>query len=148
MIKIYFSLLLFMLTLNVKNANHHVSLISGDPNVRITIQWGKIPTCTGWGICGIVLGVGNVFSAVQIDLSSTGHWILVISRQDIVKYHPELISIFDGKRTVTFENSYTLPQEIKKKLETKVDLVIQANQIYPLTYNDGKYFISFPFELN
>jgi len=143
--KIYISLLIFFLIQSVEKANHNASLICGDPNVRITIQWGRIPNCTGWGICGIVLGDENVFSAVQIDSLSGEYWMLVISKQDLVKYHPELISILDEKRIVTFEDSYILPPEIKKALGTSADLTIRANQIYPLTYNEGKYFIAFPF---
>ena len=118
--------------------------------IRITVELGKPTLCLGWGICDIE--IGSTLSAnegfVEVGDGSGGgggsSWFLYLSKESLLATNPEHLGRFEGQRTINFENTYVLPEEVKKALGVSKDLVIQGNSTYPVRLENGYYVVRIP----
>lgn len=123
------------------------------PKITITIEIGRVITCIPyWSICKVDVGVGLLAATAEAIPPGSGSggggggsWILSLPRENFAKYYPDFLVKLDGKSTVTFQDSYTLPIQVQQALGAKKTLVVKANVAYPLKFENGEYIITFPF---
>src|SRR5687767_6826125 len=128
------------------------------PVITIAIEIGIPPMCIwGWRICKITFGgpaptKEGLSGVIEYNPKTSGggsgggggsSWTLTFSREDFSKYYPDFLSNVDGKNTVTFEGSYTLPSEIRDALGATQDLMIKEKTPYPIVFVGGNYSITF-----
>ena len=132
---------------------NYAERISPDwPKITITIEIGQLITCIpAWSICKIDIGAGLLAATAEAIPPGSGSggggggsWVLSLPRENFARYYPAFLVKLDGKSTVTFEDSYTLPVEVQKALGAKKPLVIKENEAYPLKFENGEYVITFP----
>jgi len=127
--------------------------------IKIEIEVGFPVICTGWGICHWDITAGDQAASIELDLSEDtgdgvsgggsgggggGSWILRIPRAYLLTNNPDALKYFEGKRTVSFPDTYVAPQSIKNALGSFKDLIIQKNSTYPLKFVNGEYVITVP----
>ena len=133
-------------------ANDVERISSEWPKITITIEIGHVITCIpAWSICKIDIGAEMLGATAEAfppgggsGGGGTGSWILSLPRDNFAKYYPGYLVRLDGKSTVSFENSYTLPVEVQTALGVKKPIVVKANVAYPLKFENGEYIITFP----
>lgn len=141
-------LLILGLILDGRSASN-VKCDSDGPKLQLTLEIGrKSKDCDGWGICGIDIKLTGLFAYVEIGPGSGGggggSWILTIPKANLLRYEPGMTSVLDGKNTVRFEDQFIFPAEVKERLGSAKDLIIQGNSTYPLRFENGNYIITFP----
>ncbi len=122
------------------------------PKITISIEIGIRPNCIlAWAICHIEmegLGLNATIQTFPVEDGSGGggggSWLLTMPRQNLARYHPEFLVKLDGKSTVTFEDTYVVPSDVKNALGSAGDLVIKGNTPYPLKHKNGEYVITLP----
>ncbi len=119
-------------------------ILTDGPKVHITVRYGNTKDCTGWGICEIGIEVDGLSGTLEVGSGGGGSWILTIPRDYLLRYEPEHLNKFDGQSSVYFDDTYVLPEEVKKAAGSVTDLIIRANISYPVRYVNGSYEIRFP----
>ncbi len=150
--QIIITALLSVLLLASGNAVTLTNVPPDGPKFTITIEIGRKPSCImAWALCNVTFGgFGLTANAESFPASGGsgggggGSWRIYIPRDNFAKYYPSYLIKLDGKSTVTFVESFTVPADVKKALGSMKDLVIQGNVAYPLTYENGEFVITFP----
>jgi hypothetical protein len=150
--KLILTMILALMVFAVSKANNAERISPEWPKITITIEIGQLITCIPyWSICRLDVGVGLLAATAEAFPSGSGSggggggsWILSLPREKFAIYYPAFLAKLDGKSTVTFEGSYTLPVEVQKALGAQKTLVIKANETYPLKFENGEYVITFP----
>ena len=142
--KIFLLMLSVTTLLSNGKTNQNDWFLTGGPKVHITVKFGNTIDCTGWGICEIKIGVNGLTGSLEVDSGEGGSWILTIPRDTLLRYEPKFLNKFEGQSSVYFDETYILPQEVKKAAGSDAELIIRANNMYPVRYINGSYEIRFP----
>lgn len=144
--------MLSLLCLASVMAKEKPSLTTEGPKITITVEIGRRPGCTmAWAICSFT--VGGLGLTANVESFPTGNggggggggsWRLYLPRESFAKQYPSFLKNLDGKSTVTFESSFTVPVDVQKALGSTKELLIQENVAYPLTYENGVFVMTFP----
>jgi len=133
-----------------------MNTFSMSPDIVITIRINlhtKSSGCsTGFGFCRFQISTGiggqspqysNDLSA-QAYLNSSNQLVLKISDADLQQYEGgKSLAWFQGKKSVTVSEDYSLGSDLDKALGATSPLVIRAGT-YNLTYEGGIYTMIFP----
>jgi len=106
----------------------------------------KNHNCTGIGVCSIQINSSYADGIVNgtVDFNpAEGTMILGIYEKDILSVQPDKIVYFKNKKTVTFDEDFTLPSEFNIQTKISKPLIIKKG-VYPITYKNGMFFIEFP----
>ncbi len=154
-ILILFSILIFQ---GYNRACGNENLPADWPTVTITVEIGMPRTCEqGLSVCRIDVGIQFLAGTAELLPADSdggvghgggggggGSWRISIPRENMVKYYPNYLSKFDGQKTVTFEASYVVPDNVRKALGAANNILIRGNVAYPLKYENGEFTITMP----
>lgn len=109
--------------------------------------------CTKYlGICKIGFCVVIDFSdnapgsgqiPCSISINRNDELVIQLSEDNISKYDPGLLKYFEGRTTVSFDDTYDITEEVSKGLQPRGQVVIRPGT-YPLSYQNGIYTLVFP----
>jgi hypothetical protein len=147
---------IFMLPILVSASEVIVASASPSPDIviclRIIFHKPKYDCERGFGLCldGTVglEGGGSSASAektcpVKMQLNQKNQLILEVTEVALKEYeNGSTLPYFEGKTSITFDESYPVPQEICRQLGTNQSLTIKAGT-YPVTYSKGTYTVVF-----
>jgi hypothetical protein len=154
-------ILILFVTLLFQGSNKacgNENLLPDWPKVTITVEIGMPITCAnGLGVCRIDIGIQFLAGTAEVLQAASdggvghgggggggGSWMISIPRENMVKYYPNYLSKFDGQKTVTFEDSYAVPANVRKELGVANEIVIRGHVAYPLKFENGEYIITMP----
>lgn len=107
-------------------------------SVNISIGKASGEGCPRFGICKVSIGVGfNARLSYDADLNLMD---ISISQESISNDQPDKLPYFQDQSSVTFEESYTFPEDVQLALKSDHPLTVPP-QTCPLRTEDGNYVI-------
>lgn len=104
--------------------------------ISVKMQIGRSSKgCAGFGVCSVTISA-DVNESLSYD-QSVNTMDITLSKTTIEKEQPDKLQYFEGKDSVTFEESYTFPDDIQRALKADHPLTIPPGTDQLVTSGDS-----------
>ncbi|MBK6364398.1 MAG: hypothetical protein IPG18_08420 [Saprospiraceae bacterium] len=115
----------------------------GDVEVDVDVEFGRKKfDCTKFGICSVSGDVGpKSFSTLSYNTKS-GQLVFKVKIEGLKANQPDKIQYFEGKKTVSIEEEWELPESLRLQLKMPAKFKCKVGS-YALEKRGEFYFIGF-----
>ena len=120
---------------------------SDGPELVIIIEIGKIADCSfAPAFCKLIVGVSGLKALVGGSQFVSGvdgaSWVITIPEKELGIYYPDMAALLEGQDSITFAEGFEASDELKRAMGANKDLIIRANNTYPVRLENGEYIIT------